>query len=101
MATGFLSQPDTTRDDAIANLGEPLWESSQSRVLLYLWTTSMRWVVAVPPGGTEFLATPRRRALLISYNERGSVTDHEICTIGEEPLEQICSKWKLARQKPL
>src|SRR5205085_9836013 len=48
-ATSFLNQPGTTRDEAIANLGQPLWQSQESRVLLYVWTTNSGWMLLVPP----------------------------------------------------
>ena len=94
----FLNLPGTTREEAIATLGQPLWESQRSRVLLYVWTTSMQWVVALPPGGTEFTADEKRRALLVAYDERGLVTGHEVRTIREATLEEACVNWARNRE---
>jgi hypothetical protein len=75
----FLRLPGTWREEAIATLGPPVWESRQSRILLYVWTTSMHWVVALPSGGTEFQADEKSRALLNS------------CVAWTSPGTQACS----------
>ena len=47
-AVAFLDFPDATREETIATLGPPSWESTNSRVLLYTYATSLAWNISVP-----------------------------------------------------
>ena len=102
-ALAFLDERGVTREETVATLGLPSWESQSSRVLLYLWETTFKWKFVPPendlgihPSETE--SSEKRKALLIAYDERGAVTAHTVRTIGKAPLEQVCADWAQALQ---
>src|SRR5437016_10841644 len=68
----FLGAKGTSRDDVLSNLGPPLWESAESRVMLYVWETSLEWYIVPPkplgPPGKDSSKT-KRWGLLIAYSE--------------------------------
>jgi hypothetical protein len=114
-SVAFLDLPDATRKEAVENLGEPLWESSESRVLLYVWESWFKWQVDEP----HWLREPpeegedaehakeeeedsthyQRWGLFVAYDEMGLVYRHEIRRFGKQTLEEECGKW--ARQGEL
>jgi hypothetical protein len=102
-ALSFLDDAGATRDEAVATLGLPSWESKSSRVLLYLWETTFKWKFIPPENdigihSSETETGEKRKALLIAYDDQGAVTTHTVRTIGKEPLEQVCVDWALALQ---
>lgn len=100
----FLDAPDATRQETIATLGLPSWESSQSKVLLYLWNSAQKWRF-VPPeswknaGIRESVSETgeQRWALLIAYDRAGMVTAHTARRINSLTLEQACVIWSRER----
>jgi len=96
-ALALLDLPDTTRDDVLAELGPPLWESHELRILFYLWEDSLEWYVIPPaelglhPGKST--SHPQRWGLFIAYNEHGVLSAHEVCPIGRESPEEACAHW--------
>ena len=87
-----------TRDEAVASLGLPAWESYNSRVLLYVWQSTQKWLF-VPPENRLGLRTSevdireQRWALLIAYDPQGMVTAHAVRRIGKDSLEEACLSW--------
>ena len=99
----FLDLPDTTREEVLSTLGEPLVEVPPG-VLLYAWETTRRTEV-VPPeeiGGVHLEPTiangdPREWGLFIAYDERGYVTAHEVRKIGTAEFTRACVEWQQSR----
>jgi len=101
-AIAFLDTPGVNRQEAIVNLGLPSWESSRSRVLLYVWQSSQRWLflpVDNNLGMRKSVAEARdqRWALLIAYDPQGLIIGHALQRIGKESLDEACSVWSHAR----
>jgi hypothetical protein len=98
-AISFLDDRGVTRAETISNFGPPSWESSDARVILYLWRTTFDWLFVPPESKTLGLhnshvwTDEKRMALLIAYNEQGQIVHHEVCPISEEPLETVCVQW--------
>lgn len=99
-AIAFLDAPGATRQETIATLGLPSWESKDSKVLLYLWDSALKWRF-VPPenwsklgiGESESETKEERWALLIAYDDAGTVTAHAVRRIGKVALEDACVSW--------
>ena len=97
-AIAFLDSRGVTRAETIANLGLPSWESTSSRVLLYAWHSSEKWLflpVDNNLGIHKSVAEAReeRWVLLIAYDEQGLVSSHALRRIGKGTLEEACSEW--------
>jgi hypothetical protein len=98
-ALAFLELPGATRNEVIASLGEPLYESLETRTLVYVWYEKPRYV-SVPLDGTEtevVSGSPVEWALFIALNEQGAVVAHEERYIGSRDLKAECAKWSLKR----
>jgi hypothetical protein len=103
----FLDLPNTTREEVLSTLGEPLVEVPPG-VLLYAWETTRRVQVTplVPEemGGVHLDAhptvangDPREWGLFVAYDERGYVTAHEVRRIGTAGFTQACVEWQQSR----
>lgn len=96
----FLDLPNTTREEVVSTLGEPLVDVPPG-VLLYSWETTRRTEV-VPPeeiGGVHLHPSivngdPREWGLFIAYDEGGYVTAHEVRRIGTAEFTRACVEWQ-------
>jgi hypothetical protein len=106
-ALKFLDLPNTSREEVIATLGSPIQESADSRVLLYSWETTSRYIFVYPNGihhdevstGSSVVeGSSDRWGLFIRYNEQGFVTAHHVREIGTNDLEQACVRWASSKR---
>jgi hypothetical protein len=107
----FLDLPNTTRQEVLSTLGDPLLDVPGPGVFLYTWETTRSYDVSVLPDEIGHLkmhpspivvdANPRRWGLFIAYDERGYVTAHEIRKIGPTGLAQACIDWKQSKIQQL
>jgi hypothetical protein len=100
--TAFLDSPNTTRQEVLSTLGDPLLEVLNSRVLLYHWETES--LIAIPRtgdvgGDTWNRADPREWGLFIAYDERGYVTAHEVRRIAASGLTEACIEWQQSKTR--
>jgi hypothetical protein len=104
----FLNLPNTTREEVLSTLGEPLLEVSSPGVLLYAWETTSRTQVSPPDnvGGIQLHAhsfilkgDPCEWGLFVAYDERGYVTAHEVRKIGTAELDQACVEWQQSKTR--
>jgi hypothetical protein len=104
----FLDLPGTTRNEVVATLGPPAYESESTRTLLYVWERTFRWSVSRPEQigpvhltwehNPEVIAGKQRLwGLFIAYDEQGLVCAHEIRTFGAPRLEEACVSWRSSR----
>jgi hypothetical protein len=107
-ATAFLDLPGATRAETIASLGAPTWESTDARVLLYVWEKSFKWKFNPPSDVNDVhfgdhtwhaRTAARRWGLFIAYDDKGLVSAHAVSEIGEKTLEEDCFKWSSHQQK--
>ena len=96
-ATSFLDIPGTTREETIASLGLPSWESGESKVLLYTWESSQEWLFVPAENNldihqSEADVKEQHWALLIAYDERGIVRAHAVRRLGKGSTEEVCAK---------
>lgn len=117
-STAFLNLKDATRAETISTLGQPVWESTRSRVLLYFSETTMFWSGAAvqsttvedpdhPINAKPFRVgeddTARLRALFVAYDENGSVRSHSLESIRNRPgldYEALCEQYAQREAKP-
>ena len=101
-AIAFLGSPRATRQETIDTLGLPSWESHNSKVLLYLWESSQKWLF-VPPESwadvgireSQSETGEQRWVLMVAYDESGKVTAHTVRCIGKKSLENACISWSM------
>ena len=99
-AIAFLGLPGATRQETLDTLGLPSWESQKSKVLLYLWESSQKWLF-VPPDSwadagiheSQPEIREQRWALMVAYDETGKVRAHIVRCIGKDSLENACVNW--------
>jgi len=117
-AIAFLDLKDTDRTETLATLGQPVWESTHSRVLLYLSQTAIHWTgEAIGPDFTDNPNQPvvmkpyrvnetdpgRVKALFVAYDENGLVTSHSVRTIRPQKnasYEELCEQYAQRATKP-
>jgi hypothetical protein len=103
-AIAFLDLPDASREETIATLGPPSWESTNSRVLLYLYETAINWhtepiPVEIGHQPVEFvncsndLGTPKLWGLFVAYDTNGLVIRHAIGHIRYGTPDDHCVDW--------
>jgi hypothetical protein len=97
-AIAFLDERGVTRDEVIANLGQPAYESAAHRVLLYVRTISAANDAQTPAenpfGWTgSSRGNPVQRALFVSYDTSGAITGHEVSDIEEPSFEEAVTRW--------
>jgi hypothetical protein len=99
----FLNLPDTTREEVVATLGPPTFESGSAKTLLYVWEKTSKWELnyymlsyptCVPLGNEPVNGKQRLWGLFVAYDEKGLVSRHEIRTINpSSTLEAACLAW--------
>ena len=114
----FLGLKDATRAETIATLGPPVWESKNSRVLLYLSQTTIHWIgegigadpvsdpdhpMMVKPFGAGETDSSGLTALFVAYDKNGLVTSHlaqRIRTSKDTSYEDLCEQYAQRATKP-
>jgi hypothetical protein len=102
----LLDLPGTTRDEVIASLGPPLLEH-ESRILLYDWEQTPRYLAAVPHlvhrdvelRGEVVRDYPERFGLFIAYDARGVIEGHVVQKIRAATLQEACVQWQKHRER--
>ena len=103
----FLNLPNTTRDDVLASLGQPLIDLHDPGVLLYVWWKTSR-TLFVPPGkvGDVDLGThasvehsDQEWGLFIAYDQGGHIVAHQVRKLDTGESEKACVEWRLSKTK--
>jgi hypothetical protein len=103
-ALEFLDLPGTTRNETVASLGPANWESTEARVLLYRWETSLKWHAdpvkfedryknRVIIEADDYYTNEANWGLFIAYDDKGLITQHAIRRFGKGDLENVCLNW--------
>jgi hypothetical protein len=106
-ALAFLNDPRTTREQVLAELGEPQVEFPLMRTLVYLRRELPRHLAVQPkdPGesgdskSSVENGSEEEWALLIAYDERGLIVAHADRHIDANSLEKECADWNAHRAK--
>jgi len=104
-ALAFLDLPGATREEAISTLGPPTLELRDLQILAYVCQSGTKWWSAVGyadltsneikiiESGQSVDNNQPLRALLVAYDQRGMVSAHKVCRLGEGSLEGVCLEW--------
>lgn len=103
-ALAFLDLPDASRDETIATLGKPAYESKNLGVLLYLYHSvdtyhvmpipiEVKHTDVNPIAESDGETDPELWGLFVAYDEKGRVFAHALRRVGDGGLEEECANW--------